>query len=264
VSTFRRYVAIGDSATEGLHDLDESGAYRGWADRLAEHIAAAQAEPLEYANLAVRGLRLHEIRATQFERALELEPDLMSIGGGANDVIGPRPDFGQIAADLEAMFSAAADRGITVATFVLPDLSFVNPFGRYTKQRMIILNDITRAAAKINGVKVLDLTRYPVASDPRLWFEDRLHGNELGHTRMAAGFAHLLGIDGFDDWADPLPEPIEQAERLLARIGADLDWAVHWLGPWLGRGLTRVPHGRGVTAKRPVPEVIQAALSDRN
>jgi hypothetical protein len=34
-----RYVALGDSSTEGLDDPDGAGGYRGWADRLAEHVA---------------------------------------------------------------------------------------------------------------------------------------------------------------------------------------------------------------------------------
>jgi lysophospholipase L1-like esterase len=33
------YVALGDSFTEGLDDLGPDGAYRGWADRLAEALA---------------------------------------------------------------------------------------------------------------------------------------------------------------------------------------------------------------------------------
>ena len=70
VATFRRYVAIGDSSTEGLEDPDGQGGYRGWADRLAQHIADAQDEPLEYANLAIRGLRMKEIRISQLEDAL--------------------------------------------------------------------------------------------------------------------------------------------------------------------------------------------------
>jgi len=44
VTTFRRYVAIGDSSTEGLEDPDGNGGYRGWADRLAQHIADNQDE----------------------------------------------------------------------------------------------------------------------------------------------------------------------------------------------------------------------------
>lgn len=39
---FERYVAIGDSSTEGLDDPDGNGGYRGWANRLAETIPGQQ------------------------------------------------------------------------------------------------------------------------------------------------------------------------------------------------------------------------------
>jgi GDSL-like Lipase/Acylhydrolase family len=87
VRTFSRYVAIGDSSTEGLEDPDGKGGYRGWADRLAEIIANAQAEPLDYANLGVRSLHLREIRTTQFAAAMRMQPDLFSVFGGANDML---------------------------------------------------------------------------------------------------------------------------------------------------------------------------------
>lgn len=253
---YRRYVAIGDSATEGLQDFDENGTYRGWADRLAEHLAAAQDEPLEYANLAIRSLRLNEIRRTQFDAALALDPDLLSITGGVNDVIGPHPDFGRLAADYDAMFGTATERGITVISFLMPDPSFLNPLGRYARERMIILNDIVRASARSTGALLLDLSAYPVASDPRLWYEDGLHGNGLGHTRMAQGFADLLGLEGFEHWSDPLPDPLQELHA-FGRIGSTVDWGVHWLGPWLARGIARVPHGKGINPKRPQPTPIE-------
>ena len=87
VTTFRRFVAIGDSSTEGLEDPDGQGGYRGWADRLAEHIADNQDEPLEYANLAIRGLRMQEIRTRQLDDALAMNPDLLTVFGGMNDAI---------------------------------------------------------------------------------------------------------------------------------------------------------------------------------
>ena len=59
---FERYVALGDSSTEGLDDPDGRGGYRGWADRLAERIAAHQGG-LAYANLGVRGRCAREVRA---------------------------------------------------------------------------------------------------------------------------------------------------------------------------------------------------------
>src|SRR5215211_343528 len=99
MTSYRRYVAIGDSSTEGLEDPDGQGGYRGWADRLAQQLADSQDEPLEYANLAVRGLRMHEIRESQLEAALALEPDLLTVFGGVNDVIGRHCDFARIRSD---------------------------------------------------------------------------------------------------------------------------------------------------------------------
>ena len=252
----RRYVAIGDSSTEGLEDPDGQGGYRGWADRLADHLADGQPEPLEYANLAVRGLRMDEIRSTQLAPALELGPDLLTVFGGVNDVIGMRCDFGVIAADYDAIFRGATDLGATVLTFTMPDPAAINPLGRHLRQRMYALNAIIRATAKAYGVLVVDFERYPVAEDPRLWFEDRLHGNALGHEMVAAALAHRLGVEGFDEsWAAPLPDARAQP-RPREQLATDVDWAVHHLAPWLGRTLRRIPHGLGVSAKRPVPTLV--------
>lgn len=74
---FKRYVAIGDSSTEGLQDPDGNGGYRGWANRLAERVAESQGGLL-YANLGVRGKRSREIRAEQLGPALAMNPDLVS------------------------------------------------------------------------------------------------------------------------------------------------------------------------------------------
>ena len=72
---FERYVALGDSSTEGLDDPDGRGGYRGWSDRLGERIARAQGSLL-YANLAVRGRTAREVREEQLEQGLALRPDL--------------------------------------------------------------------------------------------------------------------------------------------------------------------------------------------
>lgn len=65
---FARYVALGDSSTEGIDDPDGAGGYRGWSQRLAERIAATQGG-LHYANLAVRGLTTAQVRAPARRRA---------------------------------------------------------------------------------------------------------------------------------------------------------------------------------------------------
>jgi lysophospholipase L1-like esterase len=257
VTKFRRFVAIGDSTTEGLEDPDPRGGYRGWADRLAEHVADAQDEPMEYANLAVRGLRLSEIRNTQFDDALAMRPDLMSIFGGVNDVLGIGCDFRSLRLDFAAMFSEARGLDITVLTFTMPDPSAINPLGRHLRERMFLFNDIIRAEAERYDVLVMDFQQYPIAEDPRLWFEDRLHGNTLGHERVAAALAWRLGVDGTDDsWSRPLDGNV-LTRRTREQLVGNLDWAVHYLGPWLGRGIRGVPYGRDIKAKRPVPTVVE-------
>ena len=82
---FARYVALGDSSTEGTDDPDGAGGYRGWSQRLAERIHAVQGELL-YANLGVRGLTTVQVRERQLTPALALRPDLATVFCGTNDV----------------------------------------------------------------------------------------------------------------------------------------------------------------------------------
>jgi lysophospholipase L1-like esterase len=256
VTTFRRFVAIGDSSTEGLEDPDGQGGYRGWADRLAQHIADNQDEPLEYANLAIRGLRMQEIRTRQLADALAMDPDLLTVFGGMNDAIAARCDFDSIRADYVIVFGEARRQGATVLTFTMPDPTGINPLGAHLRERVIRLNAIIRSEAERRDVLVMDFEAYPMAQDPRLWFEDRLHGNELGHETVAAALAWRLGITGFDEsWADPLQGPMPK-QRPREVITGDIDWAVHYLAPWLGKGIRRIPRGRGIERKRPVPTLV--------
>jgi lysophospholipase L1-like esterase len=250
---FRRYVAIGDSSTEGLEDPDGQGGYRGWADRLAEHIANGQDEVLEYANLAIRGYRLSEIRSTQFDDALAMKPDLMTIFGGVNDLLSTYYDFVTMRGDYEAMFGEARSEDITVLTFTVPDPTSYNRLGRRLRDRLFRMNDIIRSAAARYDVLLVDFQAYPIAQDPRLWFADRLHGNELGHARVAAALAWRLGASGFDEsWAEPLEEQPARPGPAVSLVG-DLDWAVHYLAPWLGKGIRGIPPSRGILPKRPRP-----------
>jgi lysophospholipase L1-like esterase len=92
--SFQRYVALGDSSTEGLDDPDGRGGYRGWSQRLAERLAEVQGG-LAYANLAVRGLTTAEVRARQLDAALALKPDLATLFCGTNDVTQARFDADQ-------------------------------------------------------------------------------------------------------------------------------------------------------------------------
>lgn len=252
---FTRYVAIGDSSTEGLEDPGEQGRHRGWADRLALHVAQAQGAALLYANLAIRGRKTREVRDEQLAPALAMRPDLASVFAGTNDIIRSKYSESQVIDDLRAMHTALRGIGATVVTITMPDLSEVAPFAERARPRLLAFNAAVRALCAETGSLVLDVAQYPVACDPRLWHEDRLHANAEGHRRIAAGLASVLGLPGFDDsWATPLPPRTPLSAWQRAR--AEAHWVATYLTPWLLRRLTRKSSGDGVTAKRPTLQPI--------
>lgn len=252
----RRYLAIGDSITEGLNDSDPtSGQWRGFADRLAAQLVTSQRtlEPeleVRYANLAVSGYRLAEIHSEELQRGLELEPDLITVMGGFNDILELRPSFAAMAEHYDAMFGAAVASGATVLTFTAPDISRANPVATAIRDRISALNEIVRHAAGVHDVALVDFENVPSAGDPRIWSEDRLHLNALGHLRMAAALAWLLRLPGSNrDWALELDATI--TETPAAGLGSHLQWARHHFGPWIVAGIRGPQYRQGAECKRP-------------
>ena len=249
---FERYVAIGDSSTEGLDDPAGDGSFRGWANRLAEQIARTQAGRggLHYANLGVRGRTTREIRAQQLAPALAMRPDLVSLFSGTNDIVSRRFDLAAVAADLGAMMTAVRATGATLLTFTLPDLAPVMPIAHRLAPRITTLNEAIRQAAGRTGAVLVDFAEHPVASDPRLWSPDRLHANADGHARIAAALAEALGLPGADSaWRQPLPPA---APRSTARrLRDELVWGKNYLLPWLVRHSLGRSSGDRRRPKRP-------------
>jgi lysophospholipase L1-like esterase len=248
--TFERYVALGDSTTEGLDDPHPAGGYRGWADRLAERLAAVN-PGLRYANLAIRGRKLPQIRAEQLEPALALEPDLASVLGGVNDILRRQVDLGAIAADLEQVVAALRDSGATVLVVTYPDLTQTISLGASrVRARVGDFNGRVRAIAERQDAVLVDLERDDIRH-PSLWSTDRLHASALGHERIAAVAAAALGVGEEDraGWAEGLPEVAPRP--LPLRFAGDAAWAGRHLAPWVMRRLRGVSSGDGREPKRP-------------
>jgi lysophospholipase L1-like esterase len=256
--TFHRYVAIGDSTTEGMDDPDGAGGYRGWADRFAEHVARSQLGQggLDYANLAIRGRTAARIRAGQLQPALELKPDLATVVAGMNDLLRTSCDVAAVAHDIYLMQDALVSQGATVLTFTLPDPGPVMPITKPLRGRVLALNDAIRAATASSGALLLDLGIHPVSSDPRMWSDDRLHANTAGHERIGRALAHTLGLPGFDDsWAEPLPTAARRPRHRV--IAAELAWLRRHMLPWLGRHLRGRSSGDNRACKRPALTAVE-------
>jgi len=246
---YERYVAIGDSSTEGLDDPDGLGGYRGWANRLAERVAAHQGGLL-YANLAVRGLTTRQVRQLQLARAVAMRPELATVFAGTNDVVARGFDPEEVACEIETMQRELVESGATVLTFTLPDLTPVMPLARLLVSRVLALNAAIRDASARAGAVLVDIAAHPVASDPRLWSDDRLHANAAGHARIAQALAHALGIPGSDDgWSRPLPPASPLG--IAGRVRAEVSWSRRHLLPWVWRSLRGHSSSHGRSPKRP-------------
>ncbi|MFI5780858.1 SGNH/GDSL hydrolase family protein [Nocardia sp. NPDC051570] len=247
--TFTRFVALGDSQTEGIGDPDAAGGHVGWADRLAALLAGVNPR-LGYANLAVRGRRAAQIRDEQLAPALALAPDLAAVVAGMNDLIRPRFDQEAVLAEIEAMFEALTAAGAWVITFTFPDIGGVAPIVRPLSARVRAMNARIRELARRPGVVLVDFEPVTAATDRRVWADDRLHLNPLGHDLVARAVAETLGLPGADGtWRSPMPpSPRTAAEAMVA----ELRWAALHMVPWVARRVRGISSGNGVTAKRPL------------
>ncbi|WP_020670273.1 SGNH/GDSL hydrolase family protein [Amycolatopsis nigrescens] len=261
--SYQRFVAVGDSCAEGLDDPHPHGGYyRGWADLVAARLAATEPD-FRYANLAVRGRRLDQIAAEQIPKVAALEPDLVTLFGGGNDVLTRGWTARTVAARVDAAVRALTSLAPAVVVFTLSDLSGQLPMGRRMRPRLIALNDAIREAAVSYGALLVDLWQDPAAGDLRYFGPDRLHLGEHGHRRVAAHLLERLGAPYEESWLRPLPgTPAPPSLR------ANVDWLRREVLPvavtrFRNRLIGRSP-GDGFLPKRPelLPVLAEEAATE--
>ncbi|MGY3261024.1 SGNH/GDSL hydrolase family protein [Frigoribacterium sp. 2355] len=243
-----RYVALGDSFTEGIGDPEERspGGHRGWADRVAE-VLGSSTEDFAYANLAVRGRLLKQIIDEQSEAALALRPDLISVSAGGNDIIRPGTDPDEVAAGFEGLVARLRSDGATVVVFTGPDIGLTPVLGRL-RGKVAIYNEHVHAIALRHDAVVADMWALRQLVDPRMWAPDRLHFSPLGHHTIARMVLQALAVE--NDLAPYEPEPLERRPWRSARAD-DMGWAREYLVPWVVRRIRHQSSGDLVRAKRP-------------
>lgn len=258
------YAAIGDSFTEGLWDPypDVPDHQRGWADLLAQHLAARRVaqglEPLRYANLAIRGRKLRPILAEQVPRALELKPDLVSLIGGGNDLLRPNSDVDELARNLEHTVARLRSAGIDVLLGTGFD-AVHSPLVSLTRGRCGVFNATIWSIARRHGAYVMDLWGMRSLHDWRMWSDDRIHLTPDGHRRVAQAALVGLGLQPDDDaWDDPLaPLPAPPA---LDRARQNAQWVRAHVVPWAQRRITGTSSGDSRVPK--APELVAVPLAE--
>jgi lysophospholipase L1-like esterase len=249
-TTWRRYIALGDSFTEGLSDPDPTrpGEFRGWADRLAEHLAVVG--ELEYANLAIRGRLLPQVVEEQVPVALEAGADLVSLIAGGNDLLRPGGDPDVIAALLEDAVVRIRSTGADVLLGTGTDPR-QTPIIRRIRGRVAVFNANIWSIAARHGAVVIDQWGSAWLQDMRMWDTDRIHLTSEGHRRMALAAAGALGLEVADagEWWTPLPA--RPPRPLRTAVSEEAAWVRGFVAPWVGRRLRGRSSGDGRVPKRP-------------
>ncbi|MEV7286742.1 SGNH/GDSL hydrolase family protein [Streptomyces sp. NPDC093252] len=191
-----RFVALGDSLTEGVGDPTGRG-WRGWAALLAGGLVE---RPADFTNLAVSGAQTGDVLERQLPAALALRPDVASVVVGVNDTLRATFDIRTVAARLDAVHAAFAGSGTLVLTVCLPDPgtmmglpgALADPLAR--RQRAV--NTVVHALSERYGAVHLHAADGDWTTDRAMWSADRMHPSERGHRQLALRSHALLTAAG--------------------------------------------------------------------
>ena len=242
----QRYVALGDSFTEGVGDPDPArpNGVRGWADRVGEAVSAAGGQ---YANLAIRGKKIPQVLTEQIDAAVALEPTLVTLYAGGNDITRPKVDITALVRGYAAAVRRLQDAGAHVVIFTGFDASSSGLFGKLVG-RTALYNERIREVADVTGAQLADYWRWREFADYGYWAVDRLHMNERGHELMSRRILGVLGHEA--EGQDPAPHPLPVLKP-LEKARDNGKWAVDYMGPWVQRRLKGTSSGDSLQAKFP-------------
>ena len=250
VAAVRLFVALGDSFTEGVGDPDPRlpNGVRGWADRVAEKLA--KAEPgWRYANLAVRSKRLREVVTDQLEVTLRLQPTLITLYAGGNDVLDPGTEIRSILDDYEKLVAALTNTGATLLLFTGYDVPLY-PVVWLFRRRNHAYNEGVRQIALKYGATLVDYWMFDGYGDRRMWSPDRLHLSKFGHKMLAARVLDVLAVR--HSITPKQFDPLESRSIGRWMLEESL-WMRDWVVPLVHRKIRRVTLGDWMKPRWPLP-----------
>ena len=231
-----RFVALGDSLTEGVGD-PVGDSWRGWAALLAGGLAPAHT-PAEFTNLSFSGAQTRDVLERQTPDALDLRPDVVSVVIGVNDTLRYTFDIHAVAARLDKVYAAFRAQGAVLLTACLPDpgsmLRLPGALARPLARRQRAVNTVVHALSERHGAVHLHAEGGDWIHDRSMWSADRLHPGERGHRQLALRFHALLAEEGVATGIAPAAEP----EFAPPTRSASLWWLATAGTGWVARRCT--------------------------
>jgi lysophospholipase L1-like esterase len=177
----RLWVVLGDSTAQGVG----APAYdQGYVGQLKQMLDAKDG-PWRVYNWSRSGARARHVLDVQLPRLerLEVEPDLVTVAVGANDVY--RTPLDQMRREL-SQIARRLPEGAVLATL---------PQGLRPRKAMAA-NEVIRAEASVAGLVVADVWARTGPPWRGKFAEDHFHPGALGYSDWTAAFAEALGLPG--------------------------------------------------------------------
>jgi lysophospholipase L1-like esterase len=183
------YVALGDSTVEGVGaSRPELNYVSRLSARLRETYRHARLE-----NLGVGGATSVDVLARQLDRAIALDPDLVTLSVGPNDIT-ERVPVADYARNVDAILGRlVAKTHAVIVVNLLPDLAVTPRFRGHEAEALVgrrtieVNAELSRLVAR-HGVQVVDLyapSRREVPARPELMAGDGYHPSDVGYARWA-------------------------------------------------------------------------------
>jgi acyl-CoA thioesterase I len=187
-----RYLAIGDSLTQGVGAPDEAtGAFPAL---LAEHWRADGCE-VELQNAGISGYTAGQILAEQVPQIESFKPTVVTFQAGGNDIANGIP-IEEYRENVKSVLESAAGSGASV--YVLAQNDWARSpvgvdYGESVPSQRVAYDEVLIEEASAHGAEFVDLRElYKRQADEGQWVEDGLHPTP----------------EAYQQWADRLSEEV--------------------------------------------------------
>ncbi|HEY6496569.1 MAG TPA: SGNH/GDSL hydrolase family protein [Trebonia sp.] len=179
------WVVLGDSTAQGL---GAPGPYGGYVGQTLQQLRRSTGRQWRVLNLSVSGALMRDVVAEQLPRLEGRQPDLVTCGAGANDILFSAP--GKLFSDLRALLAAVPEDTVMLD---LPLLSgFWGIVGHMSVPYISRINRVIREVATERSLRVAEVSRHFIPPWSGKFSVDNFHPSQ----------------DGYRDWSRALVEAL--------------------------------------------------------
>ena len=186
-----RYLAIGDSLTQGVGAPDE--ATGSFPALLADRWRADGCD-VELLNAGVSGSTVEQLISEQLPQLEPFQPTIITFQSGGNDLVNTVP-IDDYRKNVQTVLEAATGSGARVVVFAQNEwFRAPSGLGYVTAEQREEFDAVLIEEANAKGAEFADLRPlYAQQADDNLWVEDGIHPTPEAYDAWASEMADLIG-----------------------------------------------------------------------